>query len=142
LHLFILSFSAFLLLGGIEEDRLLSIESAINRGVAYLVGNQNEDGSVSLDNDETFKVWETANVLLAVHITDRTKTAFWINPIYKGPTVKPSLLMRYFTASRKAISIFPTGKNIPGLWKERLWLLNLQERIKFWRNLPGIERRP
>jgi squalene cyclase len=76
LCLFILSFSAFLLLGGIEEDRLLSIESAINQGVAYLVGNQNEDGSVSLDNDETFKVWETANVLLAVHIADRTKTNF------------------------------------------------------------------
>lgn len=76
LSLLILSFSAPLHSGKIEEDRPVNIEQAINRGVTYLVNNQNEDGSVSLDNDETFKVWETANAFLAVHTADRTKTFF------------------------------------------------------------------
>lgn len=60
----------------------------------------------------------------------------------EGPSAKQSSPMRYFMDSREAISIFPTERNTPGLQREQLslWLLSLQERIKFWRNFLGIKK--
>lgn len=58
----------------IQTRQAPDIEASINKGVGYLVKNQNNDGSVSLDNDETFKVWETANAVLAVHAATADKS--------------------------------------------------------------------
>jgi squalene cyclase len=52
------------------------IENSIIKGVDYLVSNQNEDGSITLENDKTWQVWETANAILAVHNADKEKKPF------------------------------------------------------------------
>ena len=49
------------------------VQNAIDSGVDYLITNQNDDGSISLNNDETFKVWETANTILVVNAIDNNK---------------------------------------------------------------------
>ena len=61
----------------IKRENNTNIEETLNKGITYLVNSQNEDGSISLDNDETFKVWETANAFLAVHTADKSKNLFF-----------------------------------------------------------------
>jgi hypothetical protein len=80
-------------------------------------------------------------IILPLQKTGSLKSS-WINLKLKGPSAKPSSPMRYFMDSREAISIFPTERNTPGLQREQLslWLLSLQERIKFWRNFLGIKK--
>ena len=60
-----------------KNINIKGVREAINKGVEYLVNNQNSDGSVSLNNDKTFKVWETANTILAVHTADKGKEDFF-----------------------------------------------------------------
>ena len=52
------------------------IEDSITRGIRYLIDNQNDDGSISLSNDETFKVWETGNTILVIHTVNEGEEQF------------------------------------------------------------------
>ncbi|MDG6219718.1 MAG: terpene cyclase/mutase family protein, partial [Candidatus Thermoplasmatota archaeon] len=44
----------------------MNLEESIEKGCNYLISQQNEDGSICLDNDRTWDVWETANSYLAL----------------------------------------------------------------------------
>jgi len=59
-----------------NPDHNTDVEESINKGIDYLVNKQNENGSVTLDDDATWDVWETANAILAVHTADKNKNEF------------------------------------------------------------------
>ena len=46
----------------LEKDRL---DQSLKKGVNWLKLQQNEDGSITLNNDTRFNIWETANSLMA-----------------------------------------------------------------------------
>lgn len=46
-----------------------SVEKAIQEAVLYLEKNQNEDGSIAIDNDERLKVWDTAVALYGLIVS-------------------------------------------------------------------------
>ncbi|MEF8849057.1 MAG: prenyltransferase/squalene oxidase repeat-containing protein [Candidatus Thermoplasmatota archaeon] len=52
------------------EHKNIEIDKSIEKGINYLVKNQNQDGSICLNNDRTWDVWETANALLAIDKED------------------------------------------------------------------------
>ena len=54
----------------------IDVEESINKGVEYLRSKQNEDGSVILNGDTRWPVWETANSIHAVQTADNNKKEF------------------------------------------------------------------
>jgi len=54
----------------------IDIKKSINKGVKFLIKNQKEDGSLYLNNDTRWQVWETANAYIAVNSTDTKNKNF------------------------------------------------------------------
>jgi len=53
-----------------------TIEESIDKGIKFLLKNQKEDGSVYLENDKRWQVWETANAYLAVYLAEKNNKKF------------------------------------------------------------------
>jgi len=52
------------------------IENSINKGAEYLVNNQHDDGSLYLEDDKRWTVWETANAIISINQADKNKKLF------------------------------------------------------------------
>jgi len=53
-----------------------TMEESIDKGIKFLLENQKEDGSVYLEDDKRWQVWETANSYLAVHLAGKNNKKF------------------------------------------------------------------
>ncbi|KYK29377.1 hypothetical protein AYK20_05355 [Thermoplasmatales archaeon SG8-52-1] len=62
----------------LESLDINKLDETINNAVCYLKNNQKKDGSVMLNNDSRWQVWETANSLLGV-IDSREKEKKFID---------------------------------------------------------------
>lgn len=65
--------TVFLLFYGCTEEKQIDeseVGMAILRGIEFLESNQNRNGSISLNNDKTFNIWETANSVIAINAGD------------------------------------------------------------------------
>jgi len=54
-----------------------NIEKSIHKGIEYLIKRQNRDGSISLNNDTRWKVWETANAILSIKSAEKDMGSFF-----------------------------------------------------------------
>ncbi len=54
----------------------INAEMAIDKGVDYLISNQDKDGSISLNKDARWKVWETANAIITINSANKNKKSF------------------------------------------------------------------
>ncbi|MEF8879309.1 MAG: prenyltransferase/squalene oxidase repeat-containing protein [Candidatus Thermoplasmatota archaeon] len=52
------------------------IKDSINNAIDFLINNQNKDGSVSLNKDTRWDVWETANAYLSIYFANKNKEIF------------------------------------------------------------------
>jgi len=52
------------------------LKHSIKKGVEYLIDNQENDGSISLNNDVRWKVWETAHTIIAITLVDENNKDF------------------------------------------------------------------
>ena len=53
------------------------LDSAIYKGVNYLISKQNEDGSISFNDDIRWKVWETANTIISIDLVKIKTNSFF-----------------------------------------------------------------
>jgi squalene cyclase len=53
-----------------------NLDESVGKGLAYNMGHHKDDGSVHLDGELQYQVWETINALLAVQAADPDNTGF------------------------------------------------------------------
>jgi prenyltransferase beta subunit len=120
---------------------ITDIKDSISKGIDYLEDNQNKDGSVSLNNDSTFKVWETANTLFVVRASKEDKKSFIDNAtnfllsaqrddgsFYHTVSFKKD----YYCMETTSISIIALSGNKESINKGTFFILDKQTKNGSW----------
>ena len=84
-----------------SDIQMYEIDQAIQKGVNYLVLNQHDDGSIYLENETRWQIWETANAIITVNKVDNEKKTFLKNGIQYLLDVQKDDGSFYYTKSMK-----------------------------------------
>lgn len=140
-----------------DQKSNLDINESIEKAVEFLKNNQNENGSISINNDKRWEVWETVNSFLAVHSIVGNHKKFLENAIsFISKSRKEDGSFYYTNSSKKddycmeatALSIKALGISKKDVEKGIQFILNKQnsdgsweigiKRIIKYRNWPSI----